>query len=127
MKNSDQDGAEPSINSVASMNLIRLYGITNEKTYNERAQKIFESAAESLEKYPFALTKMVSALQKHVRPIKQVPTQVQILSSSYRFCFVCFPQLPFTKNSCFHVKKTYRDCYRLLWLVQETMKQRNRC
>uniref|UniRef100_A0A0R3RFR1 Thioredox_DsbH domain-containing protein n=1 Tax=Elaeophora elaphi TaxID=1147741 RepID=A0A0R3RFR1_9BILA len=67
-----QDGAEPSINSVASANLVRLYGITNEKTYHERAQKIFESAAQSLEKYPFALTKMVSALQKHVRPIKQI-------------------------------------------------------
>ncbi|VBB32382.1 unnamed protein product [Acanthocheilonema viteae] len=68
----DQDGAEPSINSVASMNLVRLYGITNEKTYNERARKIFESAAETLNKYPFAVAKMVCALQKHIRPTKQV-------------------------------------------------------
>ncbi|VDK67335.1 unnamed protein product [Litomosoides sigmodontis] len=68
----DQDGAEPSINSVASMNLVRLYGITNQKTYNERAHKIFEGAAETLDKYPFALPKMVTALQKHVHPIKQI-------------------------------------------------------
>ncbi|OZC11349.1 hypothetical protein X798_01765 [Onchocerca flexuosa] len=68
----DQDGAEPSINSVASMNLVRLYGITNKKTYNERAQKIFESAAELLDKYPSILTKMISALQKHVHPIKKI-------------------------------------------------------
>uniref|UniRef100_A0A915PGZ6 DUF255 domain-containing protein n=1 Tax=Setaria digitata TaxID=48799 RepID=A0A915PGZ6_9BILA len=68
----DQDGAEPSINSVASMNLIRLYGIINKRSYYERVQKIFENAAESLEKHPFVLTKMVSALQKHVVPIKKV-------------------------------------------------------
>lgn len=94
MKNSDQDGAEPSINSVASMNLVRLYGITNEKTYNERAHKIFEGAAETLDKYPFALPKMVTALQKHVHPIKQVSYKFKfcpqvidfILHISFNFC-----------------------------------------
>ncbi|EJW81494.1 hypothetical protein WUBG_07596 [Wuchereria bancrofti] len=69
----DEDVAEiPSTNSVASMNLIRLHGIINEKSYYERAEKIFESTAERLVKYPFILTKMVNALQKHVRPVKQV-------------------------------------------------------
>ncbi|VDM06619.1 unnamed protein product [Wuchereria bancrofti] len=63
----DEDVAEiPSTNSVASMNLIRLHGIINEKSYYERAEKIFESTAERLVKYPFILTKMVNALQKHV-------------------------------------------------------------
>uniref|UniRef100_A0A1I8EFM8 Uncharacterized protein n=1 Tax=Wuchereria bancrofti TaxID=6293 RepID=A0A1I8EFM8_WUCBA len=67
------------------MNLIRLHGIINEKSYYERAEKIFESTAERLVKYPFILTKMVNALQKHVRPVKQVPMQVQILFSNYTF------------------------------------------
>ncbi|EFO20624.1 hypothetical protein LOAG_07864 [Loa loa] len=54
------------MNSVASMNLLTRYDIINGKTYNEQAQKIFESVTERLRKYPFVLTKMVSILQKHV-------------------------------------------------------------
>ncbi|CAG9531280.1 unnamed protein product [Cercopithifilaria johnstoni] len=96
----DQDGAEPSINSVASMNLVRLYGITGEKTYNERAHKIFESAAQTLNKYPFALAKMVSALQKYVRPIKQV---VVVGSRNNET----------TKQMLLHVSKRF-DCLKIL-------------
>ncbi|KAK6104096.1 hypothetical protein QQG55_14980 [Brugia pahangi] len=54
------------------MNLARIHSIINEKSYCERAQKIFESTAERLVKYPFILTKRINALQRHVRSDKQV-------------------------------------------------------
>ncbi|VDO07502.1 unnamed protein product [Brugia timori] len=49
--------------------MARIHSIINEKSYSERAQKIFESTAERLVKYPFILTKRINALQRHVRSV----------------------------------------------------------
>ncbi|VDN02553.1 unnamed protein product [Thelazia callipaeda] len=68
----NEDGAEPSINSIASMNLIRLYGISYQKSFSDRAVKIFESAAKDLKNHPFLLPKMISAFLMHEKRMRQV-------------------------------------------------------
>lgn len=64
------------------------------EAYRERAQKIFDSAAERLEKYPFILTKMITALQRHGRPPKQVSNLPNIVVSDFSnfliFSFLLF-------------------------------------
>lgn len=68
----DQDGAEPSANSVAAANLLRLAGIFDKPAYREKAYKIFRGAAQRLERYSFILPKMVTALQWYDEPGKQI-------------------------------------------------------
>uniref|UniRef100_A0A915EJP6 DUF255 domain-containing protein n=1 Tax=Ditylenchus dipsaci TaxID=166011 RepID=A0A915EJP6_9BILA len=58
----EQDGAEPSTNSIASSNLLRLASFFNEKKLAAKAQHIFEGSYERLQKYPFVLSKMVTSL-----------------------------------------------------------------
>ncbi|XP_071476407.1 spermatogenesis-associated protein 20-like [Diadema antillarum] len=58
----DQDGAEPSANSVAAMNLLRLSHFLNRPEYQERAVKLFSVFRERLEKIPVALPEMAAAL-----------------------------------------------------------------
>lgn len=58
----EQDGAEPSTNSVAASNLLRLSSLLAKEAYAQRAAMCFSGAAERLQRYPFVLSKMVVAL-----------------------------------------------------------------
>jgi uncharacterized protein len=53
------DGAEPSGNSVATLNLMRLYTITAKSEYKERAEKTINLFSAQLEKYPYTMPEML--------------------------------------------------------------------
>uniref|UniRef100_A0A914W577 DUF255 domain-containing protein n=1 Tax=Plectus sambesii TaxID=2011161 RepID=A0A914W577_9BILA len=73
----DQDGAEPSTNSVAALNLVRLADAFDKSEYRDRARKIFAGFSQRLAKHSFILPKMITAYQRWTRP----PTQVVIVGS----------------------------------------------
>ena len=56
------DGVEPSPNSVAAMNLLRLWQITDQKTYKDKADKTLAAFGPSLEQRPEAMPYTMSAL-----------------------------------------------------------------
>ncbi|KAI8794825.1 spermatogenesis-associated protein 20 [Biomphalaria glabrata] len=58
----DQDGAEPSANSVSAMNLLRLSAILNKPDWSAMAERIFKVYAERIQKVPMAVPELVSAL-----------------------------------------------------------------
>ena len=61
----DQDGAEPSSNSVSAMNLFRLGKILNSSSYTEQGEKIVKLYSERLEQLPHALPALVDAYLLH--------------------------------------------------------------
>ncbi len=58
----DQDGAEPSGNSVAAANLMRLSTLLDCDEYRDKAGRMFRLFSQRLTKVPIALPAMVSAL-----------------------------------------------------------------
>jgi uncharacterized protein YyaL (SSP411 family) len=56
------DGATPSSNSIAAMNLLRLSALTGEAGYRERAEAIFDLFSGYLTKAPAALPRLLCAL-----------------------------------------------------------------
>ncbi len=66
------DGAEPSGNSVAAMNLLRLARLTGKKEWGARAKKTIESFAEILTSYPPAMPLMLSAMDFQMDKPKQI-------------------------------------------------------
>jgi len=68
----DQDGAEPSSNSVSAHNLLRLAAIMDSDAFRERAEAVFTVFAKRLETLPVALPEMLRALMLHSLPVQQV-------------------------------------------------------
>ena len=68
----DYDGAEPSPNSVAALNLLRLAQITDSKDFRDRAAKTLAAFAEQLTKTPTALPQMLVALDASLAEPRQV-------------------------------------------------------
>jgi len=68
----DYDGAEPSYNSVAAHNLIRLSHMLSKDGYLEMAKLIFLSFRDRLAKVPIVLPHMAAAVDSYLRPPKQV-------------------------------------------------------
>ena len=58
----DQDGAEPSANSISSLNLLRLFAYTENKKYREMAGQLFNSYETTLTRFPVALPALTSGL-----------------------------------------------------------------
>ena len=87
----DQDGAEPSSNSVVAHNLLRLAAIMDSPSYRERAEAIFAVFASRLETLPVAVPEMLRALMLHSLPVLQVRNHRihYFSSSSYSLC-VCY-------------------------------------
>jgi uncharacterized protein YyaL (SSP411 family) len=56
------DGVEPSPNSVAAMNLLRLWQITDQQSYRDNADKTLATFSPGLEQRPEAMPYMMSAL-----------------------------------------------------------------
>lgn len=56
------DGAIPSGNSVAALNLLRLGHITGETDYVKRAESITKAFSESIDKYPAGHAHLMMAL-----------------------------------------------------------------
>ncbi len=67
-----RDGAVPSGNSVAAMNLLRLYTFTTEAHYLERASMVFSAFYPLLMEQPTNLSEMLLALDYHLDETKEV-------------------------------------------------------
>ena len=69
----DYDGAEPTGNSVAAENLLRLAGLTTDVAYRERAERLLAAFAETMRQQPTSLPRMLSALDFYLdRPSELV-------------------------------------------------------
>ncbi|MGZ8446689.1 MAG: thioredoxin domain-containing protein, partial [Candidatus Deferrimicrobiaceae bacterium] len=66
------DGAEPSGNSVAALNLLRLHEFTTEDGYRRRAEMTFRFMAETLRSNPLALSEMLLAVDFYLDAPKQI-------------------------------------------------------
>ena len=66
------DGAEPSGNSVAIMNLLRLRELTGNESYRSRAEKAFKSFSVMLEKNPFAFSEALLALDYYHSRVNEI-------------------------------------------------------
>ncbi|XP_046407869.1 spermatogenesis-associated protein 20 [Ischnura elegans] len=74
----DQDGAEPSANSVAVSNLLRLSSLLERSDWRERAGAILKAFQERLVKVPLVLPRMVSGLML----FHDSPTMVYVAGSN---------------------------------------------
>uniref|UniRef100_A0A8B9KBJ2 Spermatogenesis associated 20 n=1 Tax=Astyanax mexicanus TaxID=7994 RepID=A0A8B9KBJ2_ASTMX len=68
----DQDGAEPSANSVSAMNLQRLSHLTGKQEWMQRSEQLLTAFSDRLTKVPIALPDMVRGLMAHHYTLKQV-------------------------------------------------------
>jgi hypothetical protein len=66
------DGAEPSGNSVALLNLMRLHEFTTDDRYRRRAEKALKAFSGRLQSAPAALTEMLLALYFHLDKAKEI-------------------------------------------------------
>lgn len=58
----DYDGAEPSVDSVSCLNLLRLAGLTGIANFTEKAEKILMGHYAQLQKSPFGVPQLLVAL-----------------------------------------------------------------
>ncbi|XP_071525770.1 spermatogenesis-associated protein 20 isoform X2 [Panulirus ornatus] len=68
----DQDGAEPSANSVSVGNLVRLSPLLDRPDYRAKAEAIFCLFSDRLKKIPIALPEMTTSLLLHQKPPEQI-------------------------------------------------------
>ena len=66
------DGATPSSNSVAAMNLLRFAAFTGETKYRERAEAVFSIFSTYLERAGAALPRMLCALDLHSSDVPEI-------------------------------------------------------
>ena len=66
------DGAEPSGNSVAVLNLLRLHELTTDDRYRQRAERAFKAFQPALARAPQALSEMLLALDFHLDTPKEI-------------------------------------------------------
>ncbi|MBL4817806.1 MAG: thioredoxin domain-containing protein [Deltaproteobacteria bacterium] len=66
------DGAEPSGNSVAILNLLRLHEFTTKSSYHARAEKALKAFAGTLKRSPIALSEMLIALDFYLDTPKEI-------------------------------------------------------
>jgi uncharacterized protein len=67
----DYDGAEPSANSIAALNLLRLGRMLHEETMEEKARKILAAHAVQMERMPSAVPQILVALDLALKPPSQ--------------------------------------------------------
>ncbi len=68
----DYDGAVPSGNSVAAMNLLRLAAITGDAAHRNRAVATIRAFSRRLRNYPMAMSRMLIAVEALAWPMKEV-------------------------------------------------------
>ena len=66
------DGAEPSGNSVAAMNLMRIHELTGDDRYRRKAESVFRAFSKTIARAPAALPEMLLALDFYLDRVKQV-------------------------------------------------------
>ena len=68
----DYDGAEPSGNSIAASNLLRLAHITGNEQYGQSAERTLHAFASKMGAQPTAMPQMLAALMRHISPPQQI-------------------------------------------------------
>ena len=68
----DYDGAEPSPNSVAALNLLRLSQMTDNKTFRDRAETIFSVMGSRMKSAPSAMPQMLVAFEFQLDKPRQI-------------------------------------------------------
>jgi uncharacterized protein YyaL (SSP411 family) len=68
----DYDGAEPAPNSIAAMNLLRLWQVTGRKEWRDKADAVFDALAVRLTRSGSALPQLASALDFGLSTPKQI-------------------------------------------------------
>ena len=68
----DYDGAEPSGNSVAALNLVRIAAMTGDPRWSEAAESTLRGFGQRLTKAPMALTDMLVAVEAVHAPMREV-------------------------------------------------------
>ncbi len=68
----DYDGAEPSPNSIAALNLLRLSQMLDDKTFRDMAEKTLTALAARLQQAPSAMPQMMVALDFSLSKPKQI-------------------------------------------------------
>uniref|UniRef100_A0A3P9MUP8 Spermatosis associated 20 n=1 Tax=Poecilia reticulata TaxID=8081 RepID=A0A3P9MUP8_POERE len=68
----DQDGAEPSANSVSASNLLRLSHYTGKQEWLQKSQQLLAAFSDRLTSIPIALPEMVRALMAQHYTLKQI-------------------------------------------------------
>lgn len=68
----DQDGAEPSANSVSALNLLRLSHYTSRQEWAQRSQRLLAAFSDRLVKVPIVLPDMVRGLMAQHFTLKQI-------------------------------------------------------
>ncbi|KAM4716017.1 spermatogenesis-associated protein 20 isoform 1-T1 [Anableps anableps] len=68
----DQDGAEPSANSVSASNLLRLSHYTGRQEWLQKSQQLLAAFSDRLTRIPIALPEMVRALMAQHYTLKQI-------------------------------------------------------
>ncbi len=66
------DGAEPSGNSIALENLLRLHELTTDDRFRQRADALLQAFAGQLRRYPASLTEMLVALEFRLAQPKEI-------------------------------------------------------
>lgn len=77
-----RDGALPSANSLAAVNLMRLYLLSGRKKYHDAASRIFQLALPLLESSPQALLRLLSAIDLDQNTPPQIIVATHELASS---------------------------------------------
>jgi uncharacterized protein YyaL (SSP411 family) len=67
----DYDGAEPSVNSISALNLLRIARMMNDEAMGQKARKILAAHAIQMERAPSAVPQMLVALDLALRPPAQ--------------------------------------------------------
>ena len=68
----DYDGAEPSPNSTAALNLLRLAQLTDSKDFHEKAAKTIHAFSEQLSRAPSAMPQMLCAVDASLSKPRQI-------------------------------------------------------
>ena len=66
------DGAEPSGNSVQTLNLLRLHEFTTEDRYRVRVEKTFQTLSEILQRAPTSVSELLLAVDYHLDAPKEI-------------------------------------------------------
>lgn len=67
-----RDGAVPSGNSVATLNLLRLHGLTTSDAYLQRAEKLMKAFSLRIQQAPTTVSEMLLALDFYLEPTKEI-------------------------------------------------------
>lgn len=82
------DGAVPSGNSIALMNLLRLFKITNESSFELKAQKVVDYFSNLIQQHPSAYTQFLCGLDFAFSPSKEIIITTESADSAAEFISV---------------------------------------